>query len=167
MCPTGVGPGDTILLVIAHTAGETSQHTLRNFFRERIFIFSIRSFSSDDPQIASSSALSHVPSQPMSIPSPRGSISRDSYLQLVTRNSLGIRGHVFEGPPAPDEPLSGRIWHQLLADLYLWIQEALRRTPRFARNFETWNSLYRAGGKFPQNLYDGNSGNSNFGTAFR
>ena len=35
------------------------------------------------------SGLSHVPSQPMSIPSPRGMIHCDSCLQLDTRNSLG------------------------------------------------------------------------------
>ena len=42
-----------------------------------------------DPETASSSGLSHVPSQPMSIPSPRGMINRDSCLQLDTRKSLG------------------------------------------------------------------------------
>ena len=31
-----------------------------------------------DPETASSSGLSHVPSQPMSLPSPRGMISRES-----------------------------------------------------------------------------------------
>ena len=31
MCPTGVGSGDTTLLNAAHTAGDTSQSTLRNF----------------------------------------------------------------------------------------------------------------------------------------
>ena len=36
---------------------------------------------------ASSSGLSHVPSQPVSIPSPRGLISGDSCLQLAARNS--------------------------------------------------------------------------------
>ena len=34
-----------------------------------------------DPETASSSGLSHVPSQPMSIPSLRGTTSRDSGLQ--------------------------------------------------------------------------------------
>ena len=45
-----------------------------------------------DPQTASSSGLSHVPSQSMSIPSTRGMISRDSCLQPDTRNSLGTSG---------------------------------------------------------------------------
>ena len=59
-----------------------------------------------DPETASSSGLSHVPSQPKSIPSPRGMISCDSCLLLDTRNSLGASGHVFEGPPARGEPSS-------------------------------------------------------------
>ena len=42
-----------------------------------------------DPETASSSGLSHVPSQPMSIPSPGGTINRDSCLQPDTRKSLG------------------------------------------------------------------------------
>ena len=40
--------------------------------------------------------LYHVPSQPMSIPSPGGLISSDSCLQPDTRNSCGTSGHVFE-----------------------------------------------------------------------
>ena len=43
-----------------------------------------------DPETASSSGLSHVPSQPTRIPSPRAMISRGSCLQSVTRNSFGI-----------------------------------------------------------------------------
>ena len=39
-----------------------------------------------DPKTASSSGVSHVPRQPMSIPSPRGVTSRDSCLPLDTRN---------------------------------------------------------------------------------
>ena len=50
-------------------------------------------------------------------------LSRDSCLQLDTRNSLGTSGHVFEGPLAP----------------------------RFARKFSTWNPLYRTRGTYPQN----------------
>ena len=44
-----------------------------------------------------------VPSQPMSIPSPRGSLSRDSCLQPDTRNSFGTE-NVFEDLPALGEP---------------------------------------------------------------
>ena len=48
-----------------------------------------------DPETASSSGLSHVPSQPVSVPSPRGMVSRDSCLQPETRNSIGTSGNVF------------------------------------------------------------------------
>ena len=59
-----------------------------------------------DPETASSSGLSHVPSQLVSMPSPRVLISRDSCLQPATRNSLGTTGCVFEDLPAPDGPSS-------------------------------------------------------------
>ena len=41
-----------------------------------------------DPEHVSSSGFSHVPSQPMSIPSPRGMISRGSCVQPETRPPL-------------------------------------------------------------------------------
>ena len=47
------------------------------------------------PETVSSSELSKVPSQPISIPSPRGMLSRDSCLQPDTRNSLSTPRHVF------------------------------------------------------------------------
>ena len=59
-----------------------------------------------DPETASSSGVSHVPSQIMSFPSPTGTISRDSRLQLDTRNSLSTSAHVFEGLDARVEPSS-------------------------------------------------------------
>ena len=59
-----------------------------------------------DPETACCSRLSHVPNQFMSVPSPRNIISRESWLQLATRNSLGTTGHIFEGLLAPDEPSS-------------------------------------------------------------
>ena len=59
-----------------------------------------------DLETASSSGLSHVPSQPMSTPSFRRMISRDSCLQHDTRNSLGTSGHVFEGLSARGEQCS-------------------------------------------------------------
>ena len=48
-----------------------------------------------DLETASSSRLSHVAGQPMSIASRRGMLSRDFCLQLDTRNSFGVSGHVF------------------------------------------------------------------------
>ena len=59
-----------------------------------------------DPETARSSGFSSVPSQPVSILSPRGMLRRDSCLQLATRNSLGVTGHVFADLPAPSEPSS-------------------------------------------------------------
>ena len=59
-----------------------------------------------DPETLSSSGLSLVPSQPMSIPSPRGMISRDFCLQLDTPNSLGTSGYVFQGLSTLEEPSS-------------------------------------------------------------
>ena len=116
-----------------------------------------------DPETASSSGLFFVPSQPMSIPSPRGVISRESCLQSDTRKSLGTSGHVFEGLPAPREPSSA-----LFAYSKNWAssscglrptdtgknalqregvrkepQDFTRPTPRFARNV--------AGGTYSQN----------------
>ena len=59
-----------------------------------------------DPETASNSGLYHVHSQPLSVRSPRGLISRDSCLQPATRNSLRATGHVFEDPPTPYGPSS-------------------------------------------------------------
>ena len=47
-----------------------------------------------DLETASSSGLSHVAGQRVSIPSRRGMLRRDSCLQLDTRNSFGAFGHV-------------------------------------------------------------------------
>ena len=56
-----------------------------------------------DPETASSCGFSHVPSQPLSIPSLRGLITRDFCLQPDTRNSFGTSGNVFEDLLAPSE----------------------------------------------------------------
>ena len=58
-------------------------------FQDKVYFLNVaREFY--DPETASSSGLSHVPSQPVSIPSPRGLTSRDSCLQPDTQNSLGM-----------------------------------------------------------------------------
>ena len=49
-----------------------------------------------DLETASSSGMSHVPSQPSRIPSPRGMLCRYSGLPHHTRNSMGTSGQVFE-----------------------------------------------------------------------
>ena len=54
----------------------------------------------NDPESASSSGLSRVPSQPTSIPSPRGMICRDSGLPHCTRYSTNTSGNVSESLPA-------------------------------------------------------------------
>ena len=140
-----------------------------------------------DPPTASSSGLSNVPSQPMGIPSPRGTTSRDSCLQPDTRNSLGASGHVFEGLLAPGEPSSALFGNSKnLASSSCRSKptdtgkiaehrEVLRKkpqncsipTPQLARKFSTWNPLYHAGGTYFSKLDDGNSGESDLGTASR
>ena len=50
-----------------------------------------------DPETASSSEASHVPSQHLTTPSPRGMLSRDSGLPLDTRCTTR---NVFESQPA-------------------------------------------------------------------
>ena len=125
-----------------------------------------------DPEIASSSRLSHVPSQPMSLPSPRGMISRESCLKSDTRNSLGTSGHVFEGLPARGETSSALLenFQGIVASSSSRLnpidvgkiaeqRKVLRKeppdptipTPRFARKVATWNPLYRAGRTYFQN----------------
>ena len=59
-----------------------------------------------DPDTASSSGASHVPSQPLIIPSPREVRSRDSGLLCDTRNTMGTSGNVFESRPAREGPPS-------------------------------------------------------------
>ena len=116
-----------------------------------------------DPETASSSGLSHVPSQPMSVPSPKGTRSRDSGSPHNTRNSSGRSGHVFEDLPAQEGPFpaffenprnlaasscgqrSGNTGNTLKHG------EGLRRepkssatpTPRFSMTYETWDPSYR------------------------
>ena len=50
----------------------------------------------NDPDTASSSGASQVPSQHLTIPSSRGMPRRDSGLPPFTRNTLGTPGKVFE-----------------------------------------------------------------------
>ena len=123
-----------------------------------------------DPETASSSGLSHVPSHPMSIPSPRGMLSRDSCLQHDTRNSYGTSGNVFENLLAPNEPsaaltkfkksCSGTMRARVSEhrktfvradDLDRNTQRFAILTARFARTFPTWNLPSHAEGAYQQN----------------
>ena len=63
--------------------------------RDKVTLNNAKEFH--DPETASGSGLSQVPSQPTRIPSPRGMISRDSCLLLDTSRIQ-------------------RIWHRLRAD---------------------------------------------------
>ena len=110
-----------------------------------------REFS--DPETASISGLSHVPCQPLSIPSPRGLTSRDSCLQPATRNSLAqqdtfLKIYLLQMDHHQHSLEISRVWHQLLADLVTTGKIAERAsvferdpqnhamlTPRFARKF--------------------------------
>ena len=110
-----------------------------------------------DPETATSSGTSHVPSQPSRIPSPTGMISRYSCLPHRTRNSMGTSRNVFEDLPAPEGPSPSFFEnprHLTLSSCGLRssntgntmkLGEGLRRgpqssaipTPRFSRKHET------------------------------
>ena len=124
-----------------------------------------------DPQSASSSGVSHVPSQPLSIPSSRGMISSDSFLPHDTRNSLGTSGNIFESQSARDGPSSAFFERpKNLASSSCGLRKGntgkfmehgggVRRepqsstipTPRFTTNHSTWTPTYHTGGTYSQN----------------
>ena len=104
-----------------------------------------------DPETASSSGVSHVPNQPMSIPSPRGMIRRDSCLPHDTRNSMGTSGKVFESLPARDGPSSAFFENpKTLASSSCGLRqgntgnifETLRRSETRAAEFYNTNSTF-------------------------
>ena len=59
-----------------------------------------------DPETASSSGATHVPSQPSTTPSPRTTPCRDSGLPHGTRNIVGTSGNGFDRLPAREGPPS-------------------------------------------------------------
>ena len=72
-----------------------------------------------DPETASSSGATHIPSQPLIILSPRNMSRCDSGLPHDTRNFWCTSGNVFERPPAQEGRSSTffkgqRIWQLLL-----------------------------------------------------
>ena len=85
-----------------------------------------------DRETASSSGLFHVASHAMSIPCPRGMLSRNSCLQPETRNSYGTSGNVFEDLLAPNEPSASRA-----DELERYTPYVAIPTPRLARKFST------------------------------
>ena len=67
-----------------------------------------------DPETASSSGATHVPSQPSTMPSPRTVPCRDSGLPHDTRNIVGSSGNFFERLPAREgrtSTLRIETWH--------------------------------------------------------
>ena len=131
-----------------------------------------------DPEIASSSRLSHVPSQPMSLPSPGGMISRESCLKSDTRNSLGTSGHVFEGLPARGETSSALLENfqgivassssrlnpidvGKIAEPPDFLQHQLRALPRKLRP----GTFYTVQKNLFSKLFDAKSEKSDLGTA--
>ena len=119
---------------------------------------------------ANSSGVSHVPSQPSSIPSPRRTISCDSRLQPDTRNSMDTSGHVFEGLLARDAFTTcreftdfGIAFLRIEANWYRQNRGTKRRSERrtagfnstanssVCHDFATWNSSNYTGGICSQN----------------
>ena len=124
----------------------------------------------NDLETASSSGLSQVPSQLVSILGPRGMLGRDSCLQSDRRNSFVISGNVFENPHASidRQQLSleiPEVVHRPNASPCLRTQEDLQPermnrerntqifaipTPGSVRKFSTWNPPSQADGAHPQ-----------------
>ena len=123
-----------------------------------------------DLETARSSGISHVPSQPLSIPSCGGMISRGSCVPHDTRNSICTSGNVFESLPSRDGPSSASFEKpKSFASSSCGLRpgntgnilehgEGVRRepqsstipTPRFTRKHETWALLHRTGGTHSQ-----------------
>ena len=106
-----------------------------------------------DPETASSSGMSHVPSQPSRIPSPRGMLS-DSGLLNYTRNSVGTSGSVFGKTTWSRKNIS-----VLTRNCHEWDMEKdwdeNRKVQQCdssnSRNSDAWNSTRRTGGTYSQN----------------
>ena len=101
MCCTEAERAQQLRIDELSTQKEESKSTVNQFMVQiqalQDMVNSLNDFSEFyDLEPASSSGLSHVPSQLMSVPSPRGMLGRDSCLQPDTRNSFGISGNVFE-----------------------------------------------------------------------
>ena len=118
---------------------------------------------------ANSSGLSHVPSQPSSIPSQRRTISCDSRLQPDTRNSMDTSGYVFEGLLVRDAFTTcreftdfGIVFLRIEANWYTQNRGTKRRSERrtaafnntanssLCQDFATWNSSNCTGGTCSQ-----------------
>ena len=87
-----------------------------------------------DPETASSSGLSHVPSQPVIGPTLGRMLSRRSCLQPDTRNAYGTLRNVFEDLLAPNEPTSA---------YFLKSKKSHRYTVRTGRLGNTYTKIFR------------------------
>ena len=121
-----------------------------------------------DPETASGSGLSHVPSQPLIFPSPRRMLSRDSGLPLDTRSTMGTSRNVFESQLAGEGPSSAFFENSLnLASYYCGLgsgtgghmmehgrgvrqepQSSSIPTTRFYQDIATLNPKSHAGGTY-------------------
>ena len=84
-----------------------------------------------DPETARSSGASHVPSQLLTISSPRGMPSRDSDCRLIhgillVRQETFSKAYLLEKDHPQLSSRIHRIWHHLLADLDRVLQEIWR-----------------------------------------
>ena len=119
-----------------------------------------------DPDTASSSGASHVPSQPLNIPGPKTMRCRDSGLPLDTRNSMGTAANVFESRLDREGPSSAFFENSknLASSSFgfgsgntrehwkgvrRYPQSSSIPTPRFNQGLGT--PLYHTGGTYSQN----------------
>ena len=111
-------------------------------------------------ETASSSGASHVPSQPLNIPSPSGMLSRDAGLPLDSRNTMGTSGNVFESLPAREGRCSTLFENSrnfessccgLTSEARRDPQSSSIPTARPNQGVGTLNFLYHSGGFYSQN----------------
>ena len=157
------------------TQAQDLQNTVNSLTDAKVFY---------DPETASSSRTSHVPSQPLNIPSPKSMLHRDSGLPLDTRNTVGTSGNVSESlPPAREGPSSALFENSLnLASSscglgpgntgnIIWNMEEewdeSRRTPRFNQGIGTLNPLNHNWWNLFSRWYDWGHEMSNLGNASR
>ena len=101
----------------------------------------------DDPETARISRLCHVPSHRVIVRSIRGMVTRDSCLQLDTRNSCDMRGASCPGNVHARSlttthcERAGRSVAKV-DELERNTQHVVILTPRFARKFSTRNPSY-------------------------
>ena len=109
--------------------------------------------------------MSHVPSQPMSIPSPTGVIGRNSSLQLDTRNSMGTTRHVFEGLLPRGHLASSSC--RLMPTLWKQTAESYNTNSPLCKEVFDMKSSVSNKTNFSSKLYDAKSKEPGLGPEFR